>query len=309
MALFTYLEDTQRFLREGKQDFIDPGDLISWINRARREVAMRAECIRRLTPISGAVVSATVTAAGSGYSNNPTVTITKPDFPSGQLPFPNGAQATALAIVQGGQIVAIDISYGGSGYFQPTVTITDTTGTGATATLSMSYINQLNLGQEAYAFSDVDLSQFPGVEAIYMIKSVSLIFSNYRYSLACYDFSTYQARIRNYVASQYQYVPAVCAQYGQGVGGSFYMYPPPSQAYQLEFDALCLPSDLATDQDVEAIPAPWTDAIAYLAASFGYMQLQNLNYAKYYQQQFDEFVSRYSRYARPGRATNKYGRY
>lgn len=87
------------------------------------------------------------------------------------------------------------------------------------------------------------------------------------------------------------------------------MYPPPSQQYQLEFDALCLPSDILTDQDVEAIPAPWTDSVAFLAASYGYMQLQNLNFAKYYKNEFETYLSGYSQYARRGRKTNPYGRY
>ena len=62
--LFGYLRQTQRFLREQKQDFENPDDLLSYINRARREVAGRTQCIRRLTPISGQVVDGTVVTGG-----------------------------------------------------------------------------------------------------------------------------------------------------------------------------------------------------------------------------------------------------
>jgi len=62
-----YLRQTQRFLREQKQEFENPDDLMVYINRARREVAGRTQCIRRLTPISGQVVSATVLTGGHGY--------------------------------------------------------------------------------------------------------------------------------------------------------------------------------------------------------------------------------------------------
>lgn len=306
--LFEYQKQTQRFLREAKQDFINPEDLVSYINRARREVAMRAQCIRRLTPISGAIIGWSVTAAGTGYSNNPTLTITAPDFPAGQGVFPNGAQATATAIIEAGTISAIYSQYGGAGYFQPEMTITDATGTGATAEPQLSFINQVNQGQEVYNFSDADLSMWPGVESIYMIKSVSMLFSSFRYSLSCYSFSTYQALVRQW-AQQWQYVPAVCAQYGQGAGGSFYLYPLPSQAYQIEWDCFCLPSDLIDDQSYEAIPAPWTDAVPYFAAHLGYLELQNWNGAKGYLELFDKFVQRYSDYARSGRVTNPYGRY
>ena len=36
-SLFDYLKQTQRFLREGKQDLLNPEDLIGYINRARRD--------------------------------------------------------------------------------------------------------------------------------------------------------------------------------------------------------------------------------------------------------------------------------
>lgn len=308
MALNQYMMQTQRFLRDAKQEFLNPDDLRDYINRARREVAMRAECVRVLTPISGQIVSWSVTNGGVGYSNTPTLTITAPDFPSGTLPEPSGLQATASAFVNAGVITSIVTNTGGYGYFQPTMTITDATGTGATATANLSFINQLNTGQEVYSFSDIDLSASPGCEAVYYIRSVSIIYANYRYSLPCYSFSTYQAMIRQY-PFQYQYVPTFCAQFGQGAGGSFYMYPLPSQAYQLEFDCLCLPSDLLTNDSEEAIPAPWTDAIPYFAAHLAYLELQNFNYAQGYLKMFDEFLGRYSRYARIGRAVNLLGRY
>lgn len=307
MALFDYLKQTQRFLRDARQEFNDPADLIDYVNRARREIAMRAQCLRVLTPISGQCISASVTNAGTGYTSTPTVTISDPDFPSGTLPFPNGDQATAAAIVSGGSVASIDVTYGGYGYFQPTATILGGGGTGATATLALSYINQLAAGQEVYAFSSVDLSSFPGVQSVYLIKSVSLLYSNYRYSLACPSFSSYQASLRAYPL-QYQYVPFYCAQYGQGTAGSFFMYPLPSQAYQMEWDTLCLPQDLTDDQSVEALPQPWTEAVPYFAAHLAYLELQNHNFARGYKELFDEFMHRYSVYARPGRVSNPYGR-
>lgn len=307
-TLFDYMEQVQRFCRDTKQDMLDPGNIISYINRARREIAMRTQCLRVLTPISGAVVTASVIAGGTGYSNNPTITITAPDFPSGTGANPSGAQATASALVQSGAIAAVDINYGGSGYFQPQAAVTDATGTGASVTLQISQINQLNPNQEVYPFSGVDLAPFPGVDSVYMVKSISIIYANYRYSLPCYAFSVYQALIRTY-PYQYTYVPSMCSQYGQGVGGSFYVYPLPSQVYQYELDCLCIPQDLTDNQSVEALPLPWTEAVPYFAAHFAYLELQNFNAGQYYFDLFDKMVQRYSNYARPGRTTNPYGRY
>lgn len=307
-TLNTYMQDVQRLLREAKQTLSNPDDLRIYINRARREIAMRSQAIRVLTPISGSVVTCTVTDGGSGYTESPTVTITDPDFPSGNWVDPNGQTATAVATVQGGVIVGIDITYGGAGYFQPTVEITDTTGTGATATVEVSTINILNQGQEQYRFSDIDLSAFPGVESVYFVRGVSLIYSNYRYSLPCYPFSVYQSHIRQY-PFQYQYVPTFAAQFGQGVNGSFFFYPLPSQTYQMEWDCQCIPSDLENNQSVEALPAPWTDAVMYFAAHIAMLELQNFNAAKGFLELYEKFAQRYSDYARAGRVTNPYGRF
>lgn len=307
-TLNTYMQDVQRLLREAKQTLSNPDDLRSYINRARREIAMRSQAIRVLTPVSGSVISCTVTDGGSGYSASPTVTISDPDFPSGGVDDPNGAQATAIATVQGGVIVGIDISYGGAGYFEPTVEITDDTGTGATATVEVSPINILNAGQEQYKFSDIDLSMFPGVGSVYFVRGVSLIYSNYRYSLPCYPFSVYQSHIRQY-PYQYQYVPTFCSQFGQGVNGSFFFYPLPSQTYQMEWDCQCIPLDLTDNQSVEALPAPWTDAVMYFAAHIAMLELQNFNAAKGFLDLYEKFAQRYSDYSRAGRVINPYGRF
>lgn len=306
-TLNTYLKQLQRFMREQHQDMITPGALIDYTNRARREIAERTQCVRRLTPISGSVMTAVVKAAGSGYSS-PTVTITSPDFPSGFGPNPGGLQATALAIVQSGTISAVNIQQGGSGYFQPVATITDGAGTGASVTLQVSPINQLNPGQEQYSFRDINVSMFPGVDSVFAIRSVAVIYANYRYVLPMYSFSEYQAKIRNF-PYQFQYVPAFCSQFGQGSDGSFFAYPIPSQIYQWEFDLYCIPSELIDDQSVDVIPYPWSDVVAYFAAHLGYLDLQNLNAANYFLDLFDRMCLRKSQYARIGRAVNPYGKY
>lgn len=307
MALFEYMQQTQRLINDMGQRSIDPADLTDYINRARREAANRSQSVRVLTPISGSIVSATVTAAGANYTN-PTVTITAPDFPSGMGAFPRGLQATAIANTNAGGISTVDIQIGGSGYFQPQATISDPTGSGAAVSLTTSLLNTVNINQEVYPFRNVDLSPYPGVGAIIAVKSVSIIYSNLRFSLPIYSFSTYQAWIRKY-PQQYSYVPSIGAQFGEGDAGSFFLYPLPSQRYQMEWDCYCEPADLTSDEDAEPLPRPWRDGVPFLAAYYAYMQLQNLNSALFYRQQFDDWMTCYSGYARPGRATNPYGRW
>lgn len=307
-SLFSYLKQIRRFMRDGTMELLDDGDLAEYVNQARRETAMRAQCIRILPPISGSVLACTVTAGGSGYTS-PTVTISPPDSPSGFLPLPQGAQATASATVIGGVIVSVNIIYGGAGYFQPQITIADPTGTGFAGTLKVTPVLTLNEGQEKYNFADVDLSSFPGVDSIYMVRGVSVIFSNYRYSLPMYSFSSYQALIRQYVANQFQYVPAYGAQFGQGVSGSLFLYPPPSQTYPMEWDCQCLPQDLIDDQSVEALPSPWDDAVPWYAGYLAMVELQNWNSARAFQEQYEKRMKEYSSFVRPGRMTNPYGRW
>lgn len=306
-TLFDYMRATQRLIGDSKMALVDPGDLITYINEARREIAMRTQSIRVVPLISGSVIAVNVTNPGSGYTN-PTATITTPDFPSGANPYPNGAQATAVATQISGTVAGVNMVFGGSGYFQPQVIINDPTGHGATATAQLTPIAQTQQGQEVYNFSDFDLSPFPGVQTVFAVKGISILYSNYRYSLACYSFSTYQAKVRNF-PFQYEYVPTICAQYGQGANGSLYLYPIPSQQYQIELDCFCLPADLLTDQDVEALPEPFSEAVKWYAAYMAFLELQNHNSARTMLELFENFIHRYSSYARPGRASNPYGRW
>ncbi len=308
MTLNDYVADVQTFLADSNQEMLDPQDIIKYVNRARREIAIRTQCVRVLTPITGAVIGGSVVSGGSGYTSSPTITLTAPDFPSGQGPYPNGSQGSVTAVVSGGSITGINVSYGGAGYWQPSFSITDSTGTGATVTPTLSYINQVSQGQEVYNFSQVDLSPFPGVQAIYAIQSVSILYSGFRYSLIAHSMSTYQALIRVW-ASQWQYTPAVCAQYGQGTSGSFFLYPVPSQAFQMEWDCYCLPQDLITDLSVEVLPDPWTDAVAYYAAHLSYLSIQNFNAARMYEDLFNRRCLGFSNAARVSRVTNPYGRW
>lgn len=337
-SLFTYLTQTQRFIRDARMELIDPGDLISYINQARREVAMRAQCIRRLPLIYGSIIEIPippppagtiiylrnpdgslvlnpdgspiiVSQTGGGWAAPVTVTISPPDSPSGTLPYPNGNQATAVATVANGNITDVEVTYGGDGYFQPQATFTDVDGNTATTTPVTTVLNTLKQGQEVYPFSGINLDVFPGVASVYAVRSVSIIYSNYRYSVPVYSFSTYQSQIRQFVASQYQYVPTFGAQFGRGAGGSFYLYPPPSQTYQLEFDCLCLPQDLVADESVEAIPDPWPDAVPYFAASLAFMELQSFNNARVLDDQFEKRMLNFGAYVLPGRVSNPYGRW
>lgn len=301
-----YVRQLQRLVRDGDQRYLDPQDLVEYLNRARRQVCMQSQCLRALSPSAGRINAINVTATGSGYAQSTTtVTISAPDSPSGNPINPNGAQAIANATVIGGKVQAVNVTYGGDGYFMPTVTITGA-GTGATATANVVGVNQTVYNQEVYPFTQLTFPQNPGYGSIHGIRSVSIIYAGYRYSLPMYSFSVYQAKVRNY-PRVYQFVPQVCSQYGQGTAGSLYMFPLASQAWQIEIDAYFLPQDLTINEDYEAVPDPWSDAVPWFAGFLAMTELQNLNAAAYMKAQYDDFMHRYRAYVSPGRQTNPYG--
>lgn len=306
-SLFTYLQATQNFIRDTSQRLVDPGTLVNYINRARREVAMRSDCIRILPPISGPVVSTAIVSGGTGYTA-PVLTFSTPDSPGGRAVNPAGAQATGVATQSGGVVNNAYVTYGGDGYFAPAATISDPTGTGAVVTAKTSAVLTANYAQEVYRFADVDLSIFPGVASIHAVRSVSILYANSRYTVLVYSFSQYQALIRLYGPGMFQYTPSMGAQVGRGTAGSFYLYPVPSQTYQMEWDCSCLPSDLTSDLDYEPVPDPYTDAVPYFAAHLAYLELQNYNAARLYSEMFDERVTRFGSYTLRGRGINPYGR-
>ena len=315
--LYRYLAQVQRLIGyDEHQALYNVDDLCEFVNIARSEVAAQGQCIRVLTPCAGAIYQLNVVAPGVNYSN-PLVTISAPDAPSGSLPYPQGAQATATVQQIGGQISGGFINFGGAGYFQPTATIIDPTGTGAIVQPVVVPINQTNYAQEEYPFSGVALAPFPGVGSILSVRSVSFVWNNWQWSASRVSFSKYQALIRQYVSSFFA-PPVWCCQFGQGSNGTLKLYPLPDQSYQMQFDALCLPLDLIDDTSYEAIPEPWTKAVPYYAAHLALLSRaaevpQMLPLANQYFNEktgglFGVHMRRARAFSQPGQVSSFYGR-
>jgi hypothetical protein len=110
--------------------FGDPGTgARNWGGGYTRRSSLPSQWL--INQLSGGIVQSpvTVTAAGSGY------TFANVTFSGGG---PNATQATATAVVSGGQVISIQLMTSGYGYSStPTVTITGN-GNGATATCRIS---------------------------------------------------------------------------------------------------------------------------------------------------------------------------
>lgn len=121
------------------------------------------------------------------------------------------------------------------------------------------------VNQEVYPFSGVDLSSLPGALAVYDVKTVAMIWGTFQYVVQIVPYSRYQAIVRNYTTG-FQYIPSVGAKFGQGLSGSFYLYPIANAIYPMLWDCFCIPIPLESDSDTEAVPYPWTDAVQFYAA-------------------------------------------
>lgn len=299
--LNTYIQQVQRLLNDPNANLYSTADVTAYINTARGQIAAEGQCIRVLTPSAAGVASVTVNSGGSGYTA-PTVTIAA----SGDARV--NSTATATASQSGGVVISITVTASGLGYSTaPVVTITDASGTGATATAVLGYTNQTVLGQEIYPFSAINLSGNVGVASVLAVRGASILWGTFRYTLTNLSFSKYQALVRNYTA-QYLDIPGIMAQFGQGLSGSVYVYPLPSDTYPMEWDCLCLPVDLADDTTAEAIPYPWTDCVQYFAAYMAYMQAQRSTDADRMFALYEKFMKRARAFSQPSSVSSWYGR-
>lgn len=264
MKLSAYMQRLQRILGDPAFQRFNPYDLVDYINEARSYVAAQSECIRVLCPSVAGVASIAVTAGGSGYTSAPTVTLTPPTL---------GSIATATALVVGGAVVGVTVDAPGDGYTDPPgITFTGGGGTDAAASATLLPFAQTTAGQEVYKFADFNplilgSSATTGALSILTINSISISWGSMKPTLRYRPWGEFQAyyRANNIGAQGY---PRIWSRYSRGDLGSFYLWPIPSQASQMDLDCVCLPTPLGfeSDDDVDAIPYPWTNAVPYKAA-------------------------------------------
>lgn len=153
--------------------------------------------------------------------------------------------------------------------------------------------NQTVAAQEVYTFAAVNALNIlgTGVASIEGVLGVSVSWGAQKPTLNQMVWSDFQARLRSY-AFGLQNFPQVWAQYGQGVLGSIYLWPIPSQALAMDWDCYCLPIDLATDADPEAIPYPWTNCVKWYAAYLAYENAQRRDDSDRAHEQFERAMKK-----------------
>ena len=270
MGLTAYQQQTLRLLHDPNNTYFSSSDITAYINIARGQIAMEGQCIRLL--LSGGTITAlAVNSGGSGYAGTASVTITG-----------SGQQAAATATISGGAINTVTLTNGGWGYITGTTTTVtaagSTSGTNATFTTTIDNSLTTQPGQEVYKFSTANTlaATFSGVQSVIGVVSVACAWganAAMKPILQPMIWSEFQAYFRSYNNGMQNY-PTIWSQFAQGVNGSIYVWPLPSQYSQMDWDCYCIPVDLVDNTTAEAIPYGWTDCVPYYAAYLAYLDAQ-----------------------------------
>lgn len=100
-----------------------------------------------------------------------------------------------------------------------------------------------------------------------------------RPSLAWMPWEDLQAYARAYATLVTSY-PCYWSTLSDGENGEIWLFPVPSQVMEIELQCFCVPSDLNSDSDYDAIPGGFSNAIKFGAASLAYMQSRRYGQAQ-----------------------------
>lgn len=264
MQLQDYLNNLRALIHDTNSSDFSDATLTNFINQARTRVAQDTHCVRGFLSVTGG--SALNTIGGQeNYNYNGTV---------------------------GG----VNLSTGGTGYTNPTITFTNAagdTGTGAAAKAVVTSgvitnIFMTNWGSGYGLAPRVNITDSTGSGAVASatvltnildIISISVLWGDERIMHGYLPFSPFQTLCRQLVFEQD--VPSIYTLH-QGIMQAF-LFQVPDQAYQMEWDILTLPSPLTTNTQVDTqIVAQYCDPVQFYAAFLCYLSLQNFSMASLY---------------------------
>lgn len=258
--LSAYLQDTASLLRDNSYQFTAKNQLTRWVNEARRQVAQRTGCVRRL--VSGQ--SAFGASAQPGFF---TPGAAQPGALPGASPggTVQGAASNSLQTISGVE------RYPYQGFFNP-------------------YAQQ----------------QYAGIQGIIDINALSVNWGGaVRPTLAWMPWEDLQAYGRAYATLVTSY-PYYWSCMDDGENGEVWMFPAPSTTGDIEVDAYCVPKDIYTDDDYDAIPPGFSNSVKFLAASLAFMSSQRYQQAQIMEGLFTERMGTGRAAADRGKVPNMY---
>jgi hypothetical protein len=130
-------------------------------------------------------------------------------------------------------------------------------------------------------------AQNAGVKGIIDVFTVSTSWGGNRPTLAWLPWDELQAYARSYNFGVTSY-PFYWSTFGDGESGEVWLFPIPSTSQEMEWDCTCVPIDIFTDNDPEAIPEGFRNAVKYYAAHLAYVGSQRPAYSQMMLQAFQE---------------------
>lgn len=264
MALSNYLQETADMLKDPNFLFTSQSKLTRYINEARRQIAQRTGCVRRL--VAGQSAFGANSQPGSFVPGG-----AQPGALPGAVPKASGMAVTGAA-VNSLQTIQGQERYPYIGFFNPYVEAT-----------------------------------YDGVKGIIDVNTCSVSWGSARPTLAWMPWEDLQAYARAYATLVTSY-PFMWSCYNDGETGEVWMFPAPSSPGDIELDAFCVPKDLNSDDDYDAIPSGFRNAVKFGAASLAYLSSKRYSDAGIMDSLFTDRVGTGSVARDRGKTPNAYWR-
>lgn len=149
-------------------------------------------------------------------------------------------------------------------------------------------------GQEVYAYALANeylKAQFRGYEAVIDVIDVAVSWGgSIRPVQNWMPWDELQAYARSYNVGIFSY-PFVWSDTGTGQGGQIWLWPAPSTVTEMEWDCLCIPSPLYTNDDFDALPELFRKPVKYWAARLAKMASNQYAAAEFFENQYRQQVS------------------
>lgn len=119
----------------------------------------------------------------------------------------------------------------------------------------------------AYAFANPYIKAAnAGVKGMFDIIDLSVSWGGVRPNLKWMPWDELQAYGRSYNVGVFSY-PYYWSTFNDGERGQVWLFPVPSFPGEMEWDVVCVPNDLYTNEDFEAIPEGWQNAVKFGAVA------------------------------------------
>jgi hypothetical protein len=266
VQLSSYVRDTLELLYDENALFTSTKQVQRYVNRARYQIALETQCVRVL--ISGQSPFGAASQAGSSIPGA-SVPGAQPDA------FPNATQSTSLNSFQ---------------------TIT---------------------GVEKYPFSYGNMfakQANSGVKGIVDIIDCAVSWGGIRPALNWMPWEDLQAFARSYNIGVFSY-PFCWSTNGYGERGEVWLFPVPQIGPstlvpggqgEMEWDTTCVPLDLNTDNDPDAIPEPFQKFVPFYAAYWACMRAQRYGTAQIHWNYLNEHLNIGAAASDRGKTSNFY---